>query len=90
MEVFYSDGQEGKNPQNFLRAFRREMCALATKDNKVIAKAFVDYLGASSTADRWYEDLPRPTQELWKDIETEFAKRWPRVTQAMQTEQELE
>ena len=82
MEVFYGDGREGENPQNFLCAFRREMRALATTDNKVIAKAFVDYLGASSTADRWYEDLPQPTQESWKDIETEFAKCWPRVTQA--------
>ena len=89
-EVFYGDGREGKNPQNFLCAFRREMRALATTDNKVITKAFVDYLGASSTADRWYEDLPQPTQESWKDIETEFAKRWPRVTQATRMEQELE
>ena len=89
-EVFYGDGREGKNPQNFLHAFRREMRDLATTDNKVIAKAFVDYLGASLTTDRWYEDLPQPTRESWKDIETEFAKLWPRVTQAMRTEQELE
>jgi len=89
-EVFYGDGREGENPQNFLRAFRREMRALTTTDNKAIAKAFVDYLGAGSTADKWYEDLPQPTQESWKDIETEFAKRWPRIKQATRSEQELE
>ena len=89
-EVFYSDGREGKNPQNFLRAFRREMHALVTTDNKVIAKAFVNYLGAGSTADKWYEDLPQLTQESWMDIETEFAQRWPCIKQATRSEQELE
>ena len=89
-EVFYGDGREGENPQNFLCAFRREMRALATTDNKTIAKAFIDYLSAGSTADKWFEDLPQLTQDSWKDIEMEFTKRWPRVKQATWSEQELE
>jgi hypothetical protein len=58
------------------------MHALTTTDNKAIAKAFVNYLGAGSTVDKWYEDLPQPTQDSWRDIEKEFAKCWPHIKQA--------
>jgi len=89
-EVFYGDSREGENPQNFLRAFHREMRALATTNNEAIAKAFVDYLGAGSIADKWFEDLPQDTQDSWTEIQMEFVKRWPRVKQATRSEQELE
>jgi hypothetical protein len=42
VDIFYGDGREGENPQNFLRAFRREMRSLATTDDNEIAKAFED------------------------------------------------
>src|SRR5882762_5190943 len=57
VDIFHGDGREGENPQNFLRAFCREMHSLTTMDNKKIACAFIDYLGASSQADLWFEDL---------------------------------
>ena len=90
VDIFHGDGREGENPQNFLRAFRREMRALATTNDQDIAKAFVDYLGASSTADIWFESLTTATQESWAALEAEFITRWPRVTQAKRTEQEIE
>jgi hypothetical protein len=65
VDIFHGDGREGENPQNFLRAFRREMCSLTTTDDKEIAGAFVDYLGASSQADLWFEDLSQATRESW-------------------------
>ena len=58
VDIFHGDGQEGENSQNFLCAFCREMRSLTTTDDKEIAGAFVDYLGASSQADLWFEDLP--------------------------------
>ena len=66
------------------------MRALTTTNDQAIARAFVDYLGAGSTADKWFEDLSEATQESWRDIETEFMKRWPRIKQATRSEQELE
>ena len=54
IDIFHGDGWEGENPQNFLCAFCREMRSLTTTDNKEIAAAFVNYLGASSQADLWF------------------------------------
>ena len=69
VDIFYGDRQEGENPQNFLHAFRREMHSLATTNNKDIAWAFVEYLGASSQADLWFDDLTQATQESWAQLE---------------------
>ena len=90
VDIFYGDGREGENPQNFLHAFRREMHSLATTNDKDIAQAFVDYLGASSQADLWFDDLTQATQESWAWLETAFVARWPRITQAKRSEQEIE
>ena len=87
VDIFHGDGREGENPQNFLCAFRREMCSLATTNNGDIARAFVDYLGASSQADLWFEDLPQATQESWALLEVAFVAR---ITQAKRSEQEIE
>jgi hypothetical protein len=90
VDIFHGDGREGENPQNFLHAFHREMRSLTTTDNKEIARAFVDYLGASSQADLWFEDLPQATQQSWTLLEVAFIARWPRITQAKRSEQEIE
>jgi hypothetical protein len=90
VDIFHGDGREGENPQNFLRAFRREMRSLTTTDDKEIAGAFVDYLGASSQADLWFEDLEPGTKESWTLLETAFIARWPRITKAKRSEQEIE
>ena len=66
------------------------MRSLATTNNGDIARAFVDYLGASSQADLWFEDLPQATQESWALLEVAFVDRWPRITQAKRSEQEIE
>ena len=90
VDTFYGDGQEGENPQNFLRAFRREMRSLATTNDKDIAWAFIDYLGTSSQADLWFDDLTQTMQESWAQLETAFVAQWPRITQAKRSEQEIE
>ena len=90
VDIFHGDGREGENPQNFLRAFRREMRSLATTDDEQIAKAFIDYLGASSPADLWFEALEQATQGSWILLEAAFVIRWPRITQAKRSEQEVE
>jgi hypothetical protein len=90
VDIFHGDGREGENPQNFLRAFRREMRSLSTTDDGDIAKAFVDYLGASSQADLWFDDLNAATQESWNLLEPAFDARWPRIKQAKRSEQEIE
>jgi hypothetical protein len=90
IDIFHGDGREGENPQNFLRAFRREMRLLTTTDDKEIAGAFVDYLGASSQADLWFKDLAPATKESWALLETAFIARWPQITQAKRSEQEIE
>jgi hypothetical protein len=90
VDIFHGDGREGENPQNFVCAFRREMRSLATTDDKEIAKAFVDYLGASSQADIWFEELEEATRKSWDLLEKAFVARWPRITQAKRSEQEIE
>jgi hypothetical protein len=87
--MFYGDGREGENPQNFLQQFRREMRGLSTTDDKAIAKAFVNYLGAGSTADIWYDGLQIITQTSWTALEQAFITHWPRITQAKRSEQEI-
>ena len=89
VDIFHGDSREGENAQNVLHAFRRKMCALATTDDQDIAKAFVDYLGASSTTDIWFKSLTPTTQESWAALEAEFITHWPRVTQAKRMEQEI-
>ena len=90
VDIFHSDRREGENPQNFLRAFRREMRSLTTTDDKEIAAAFIDYLGASSQADLWFEDLSQAVKESWTLLEATFIARWPQITQAKMSEQEIE
>ena len=90
VDIFYGDRQEGENPQNFLHAFHREMHSLATTNNTDIAWAFVDYLGASSQADLWFDDLTQATQESWAQLEAAFVVWWPWITQAKRSEQEIE
>lgn len=90
VDIFYGDGREGENPQNFLHAFCREMRSLATTNDKDIAWAFVDYLGASSQADLWFDDLTQTMQESWARLETAFVAQWPQITQAKRSEQEIE
>ena len=53
------------------------MCSLATTNDKDITWAFVDYLGASSQADLWFNDLTQAMQESWAWLETTFVARWP-------------
>jgi len=77
VDIFYGDGREGENPQNFLHVFHREMHSLATTDDGEIAKAFVDYLGASSQADLWFEELIQVTRESWALLEAAFVICWP-------------
>ena len=90
IDIFHGDGCEGENPQNLLHAFCTEMHSLATMDDKQIAKAFVDYLGASSQADLWFEGLTTATQESWTKLKAKFILHWPQITQAKRSEQEIE
>ena len=53
------------------------MCSLATTNDKDITWAFVDYLGASSQADLWFNDLTQAMQESWAWLETAFVAWWP-------------
>jgi len=65
------------------------MRSLTTTDDEEIAGTFVDYLGASSQADLWFEDLEPATKESWTLLEAAFIARWPRITKAKRSEQEI-
>ena len=90
IDIFHGDGQEGENPQNFLHTFHREMCSLTTTDDKEITGAFIDYLGGSLQADLWFKDLGQSVKESWTFLETTFITRWPQITQAKRSKQEIE
>jgi len=75
---FCGDQREGEDPQEFLRAFHNDMHACLVSDDKEIANAFVDYLGADSTADHWYHNLPQATRNSWNKLEVAFVQQWPR------------
>jgi hypothetical protein len=74
---FCSNQHEGEGLQEFLRAFCNDMCACLASDDQEIANVFVDYLGADSTADFWYDNLPQATQNSWDKLKDAFVQQWP-------------
>ena len=71
MSVFHGDWNE--DPKGFLDSFLR---CTATGDDKFKARQFINYLGASSDADDWFDELPQDKKKDWMAIEVSFRKRW--------------
>ncbi|KAH7918390.1 hypothetical protein BV22DRAFT_1024671 [Leucogyrophana mollusca] len=90
VKVFSGEGGNDENPSNFLRQFSRHMLTASITDDAVIARNFINYLDAGSTADAWFADLPAATRASWALIETEFNKRWPSPVQIKKTSAEMQ
>lgn len=67
---FCGDQCEGEDPQEFLHAY-------SISDDQEIANVFIDYLGAGSTADFWYHNLPQAVQNSWDKLKVAFIQQWP-------------
>ena len=83
---FHGD-RDDENPEDFLRAFYRRM---GDKTDEYRKSQFKYYLQADSIADEWYADLLDDDKKSWADIETAFAKRWPRKKLVKKTDDEYE
>jgi hypothetical protein len=71
MSVFHGDWNE--DPNEFLNLYLQ--CTAGGGD-KFRARQFVNYLGAGSDADEWYDELPQEERKDWAAIEYSFRKRW--------------
>lgn len=83
----FQGDRENENPENFLRAFFREM-GDSTDDLK--KAQFPYYLKADSVADDWFMDLPEDEKKNWAEIEIAFRKRWPRKKRVRRGDHMLE
>ena len=71
MSVFHGDRNE--DPKEFLSTYLQ---CTAAGDNNFKARQFINYLGADSDADEWYDELPQEEKKDWTAIEISFRKRW--------------
>ena len=71
MSVFHGDWND--DPEEFLNSYLQ---CTAAGDDKFRARQFVNYLGACSNADDWYDELPQEEKKDWAAIEYSFRKRW--------------
>jgi hypothetical protein len=71
MSVFHGDWNE--DPKEFLNSYLK---CTAAGDDKFKARQFINYLGAGSDADDWFDELPQEGKKDWVAIEVSFRKRW--------------
>ncbi|KIO10998.1 hypothetical protein M404DRAFT_20526 [Pisolithus tinctorius Marx 270] len=74
--LFYGDCTEAENPSDFIKAFNRSMLflnLLSTDVQKI--KALANYLGTSSPAEHWYEDLTTTQLASWDELTKAFNDR---------------
>ncbi|KIN98214.1 hypothetical protein M404DRAFT_158337, partial [Pisolithus tinctorius Marx 270] len=61
---------------------------LATDEQKI--KALANYLGTSSPAEHWYENLTATQRASWDELAKAFNTRWPTLKSATQTSEEYQ
>jgi hypothetical protein len=71
MSVFHGNWDE--DPNAFLAAYLQ---FTAASGDSFKARHFINYLGAGSEADDWYDELPQDEKKDWATIEVAFRKRW--------------
>ena len=71
MSVFHGDWNE--DPKEFLTLYLQ---CTAAGDDKFKTRQFINYLGAGSDADEWFDELSQEEKEDWAAIEHSFRKRW--------------
>ena len=71
MSVFHGDWNE--DPEEFFNLYCQ---CTATGGNIFKAQQFINYLGAGSEADEWYDELPQEDKKDWAAIEFSFRKKW--------------
>ncbi|KIO04545.1 hypothetical protein M404DRAFT_26015 [Pisolithus tinctorius Marx 270] len=89
--LFYGDRAEMENTSDFLKAFNHSMLflnPLATDKQKI--KALANYLGTSSPAEHWYENLTATQCASWDELAKAFNTRWPTLKSVTQTSEEYQ
>ena len=76
-------------PTEFLKMIKRTFLANMTLTDENKVSAFGLYLKSDSPAEEWFNDDKTP-KKTWSELEREFKIRFPNVTKAMKTAQELE
>ena len=66
-------GNRNEDPRKFLASYLR--CTAATS-NDFKARHFINYLGAGSEADDWYDELPQDEKNDLAAIELAFRKHY--------------
>jgi hypothetical protein len=73
MSVFH--GNRNEDPREFITSYLQ---CTAANDDDFKARQFINYLGAYSDADEWFDELPQEEKNDWAAIECSFRKRWLR------------
>ena len=71
MSVFHGNWNE--DLKDFLNSYLQDT---ANTDSNFKAWHFINYLGANSDADEWFDKLPKEEKKDWAAIELSFHKRW--------------
>ena len=71
MSVFHGNWNE--DPREFLTLYLQHTAA---SDDDFKARQFINYLGAGSEADDWFDELSLEERKDWVAIECSFGKRW--------------
>jgi hypothetical protein len=71
MSVFHGDWNE--DPKEFLSIYLQ---STAAGNDNFKARHFINYLGADSDAEDWFDELPEEEKKDWEAIELAFRRRW--------------
>jgi hypothetical protein len=71
MSVFHGDWNE--DPKEFLDSYLQ---CTATTDDNFKAQHFINYLGADSDAEEWFDELRQDEKKDWVVIELLFRRKW--------------
>jgi hypothetical protein len=71
MSVFHGNWNE--DPREFLTSYLQHTAA---SGNNFKARQFINYLGAGSEANDWFDELSHEEKKDWVAIECSFRKRW--------------
>ena len=71
MSIFH--GNWNDDPKEFLDSYIQ---CTATGNDDFKCRQFINYLGAGSDADDWFDELPQEEKKDWAAIELAFRKEW--------------
>lgn len=86
--MFYGDGHDSENPQDFLKTVEISFNSIVGIDSKAKSARFRRYLRSDNDAEEWFDSLDTATTDDWDKVVSAFSQRWPRRQRVKPTKAE--